>query len=45
MSTDANRPERLNDFTIMTRDDNTSIMYITNNRSGLSAIDIVKDWD
>lgn len=45
MSSETNRPERLNDYTIMTREDNTSIMYVTNNRSGLAAVDIVKDWD
>lgn len=45
MSTPVTRTEKNSDFTIMSREDNTSLMYITNNRSGLAAIDIVKDWD
>ena len=45
MSTVVTRTEKNSDFTIMTREDNTSLMYITNNRTGLTAIDIIQDWD
>lgn len=45
MSAQVTRTEKNADFTIMNRQDNSSLMYITNNRSGLAAIDIVKDWD
>lgn len=38
------RPERNSDYTIKSRTDNSCLIYITNNRSGIVAVDIVKDW-
>lgn len=38
------RPERNSDYTVKSRVDNSCLIYITNNQSGIIAVDIVKDW-
>lgn len=38
------RPERNSDYTIKSRVDNSCLMYITNNQTGIVAFDIIKDW-